>query len=81
MFAVLFVDLDGFKSINQLARPCSRGRFAQDLRDLCREIVIDDVRLRVSASIGIAVYPRDGLNVETCRVTVRAYCRQPCVTH
>ena len=35
------------------------------LRDLCREIVIDGVRLRVSASIGIAVFPRDGNDVET----------------
>jgi diguanylate cyclase len=108
MFALLFVDLDGFKNINDslghavgddLLRTCATrlhrnfrhrdvvarvggdqfviivvglldasvaGPIADNaLRNLCREIVIDEVRLRVSASIGIAVYPRDGLNVET----------------
>jgi diguanylate cyclase len=108
MFAMLFVDLDGFKTINDslghavgddLLKTCASrlgqnlrhddmvariggdqfvivvsglfdsavaGAIARNvLRDLCREIVNDGMRLRVSASIGIAVFPRDGSNVET----------------
>ncbi|CAB3789596.1 putative bifunctional diguanylate cyclase/phosphodiesterase [Pararobbsia alpina] len=108
MFAVLFVDLDGFKSINDslghavgddLLKTCgdrlrrilrhddmiariggdefvivmdrlleasAAGAVANSaLHELCQEIEINGVRLRVSASIGIAVFPRDGHNVET----------------
>jgi diguanylate cyclase len=107
MFAVLFVDLDGFKTINdslghaigdELLTTCAYrlGRNLRNddmvarvggdefvivvdrlsdasvagaiagsvLRELCHEIMINGVRLRVSASIGIAVFPRDGHNVE-----------------
>jgi diguanylate cyclase (GGDEF)-like protein len=108
IFAVLFVDLDGFKTINDslghavgddLLKTCA-NRLGQNLRhddmvariggdefvivvdglsdasaaatvasnvlhEICHEIVINGVRLRVSASIGIAVFPRDGDNVES----------------
>jgi diguanylate cyclase len=107
MIAVLLVNLDGFKAINDslghavgddflktcasrlgqnlrhddmvarlggdefvivmggLLDPSFAGQITDNvLRDLCREIVIDGVRLRVSASIGIAVFPRDGNDVE-----------------
>jgi diguanylate cyclase (GGDEF)-like protein len=108
IFAVLFVDLDGFKTINDslghavgddLLKACANrlgqtlrhddmvARIGGDefvivvdglpnasaaasvassvLRELCHEIMINGVRLRVSASIGIAVFPRDGDNVES----------------
>jgi diguanylate cyclase len=108
MIAVLLVNLDGFKTINDslgravgddflktcasrlgqslrhddmvariggdefvivvsgLLDPSLAGRITDNvLRELCREIVINGVRLRVSASIGIAVFPRDGNDVET----------------
>jgi diguanylate cyclase len=106
--AVLLVNLDGFKTINDslghgvgddflrtcasrlsqslrhddmvariggdefvivvsgLLDPSVAGRITDSvLRELCREIVANGVRLRVSASIGIAVFPRDGNDVET----------------
>ena len=107
MFAVLFIDLDGFKSINDslghgvgddLLQVCAE-RLRQDLRHtdmvarlggdefvivvenladassavtvangvlqrLSQEIVLDGLPLRVSASIGIAFYPRDGGNAD-----------------
>jgi diguanylate cyclase len=108
MIAVLLVNLDGFKTINDslghaigddflktcasrlgqnlrhddmvariggdefvivvsgLLDPSLAGRITDNvLHELCREIVINGVRLRVSASIGIAVFPRDGKDVET----------------
>jgi diguanylate cyclase len=108
MFALLLVNLDGFKIINDslghdvgddflktcasrlgqnvrhddmvariggdefvivvsgLLDPSVAGHITDNvLRDLCREIVINGVRLRVSASIGIAMFPRDGNDVET----------------
>jgi diguanylate cyclase (GGDEF)-like protein len=108
MIAVLLVNLDGFKTINDslghavgddflktcanrlgqnlrhddmvariggdefvivvggLLDPSVAGQITDNvLRELCREIVINGVRLRVSASIGIAVFPRDGNDVET----------------
>ena len=104
-FAVLFIDLDGFKSINDslghgvgddLLQVCAE-RLCQDLRRtdmvarlggdefvivvedvadassavavangvlrrLSEEVVVNGLPLRVSASIGIAFYPRDGGN-------------------
>jgi diguanylate cyclase (GGDEF)-like protein len=104
-FAVLFIDLDGFKSINdslghgvgdELLHVCAE-RLCQDLgrsdmvarlggdefvivvedvtdtssaaavangvlRRLSQELVVNGLPLRVSASIGIAFYPRDGHN-------------------
>ena len=108
MIAVLLVNLDGFKTINDslghavgddflktcasrlgqnlrhddmvariggdefvivvggLLDPSVAGQITDNvLRELCREIVINGVRLRVSASIGIAVFPRDGDDVAT----------------
>lgn len=108
MIAVLLVNLDGFKTINDslghavgddflktcasrlgqnlrhddmvariggdefvivvggLLDPSVAGQITDNvLRELCREIVINGVRLRVSASIGIAVFPRDGNDVAT----------------
>ena len=106
-FAVLFIDLDGFKSINdslghgvgdELLQVCAE-RLREDLRQtdlvtrlggdefvivvenvaeassavavangvlrrLNQEIVINGLPLRVSASIGIAFYPRDGGNAD-----------------
>jgi diguanylate cyclase len=102
-FAVLFIDLDGFKSINDslghgvgddLLQVCAE-RLCQDLRRtdmaarlggdefvivadassavalangllrrLSEEVVVNGLPLRVSASIGIAFYPRDGGNVD-----------------
>ncbi|APA88145.1 EAL domain-containing protein [Paraburkholderia sprentiae WSM5005] len=106
-FAVLFVDLDGFKSINDslghrvgddLLQVCAE-RLREDLRHtdmvarlggdefvividnvadgssavavanavlrrLSQEIVVNGLQLRVSASIGIAIYPRDGGNAD-----------------
>jgi diguanylate cyclase len=106
-FAVLFIDLDGFKSINdslghgvgdELLRECAK-RLSQDLqgtdmvarlggdefvivvenmadassaasvangvlRRLSQEIVVNNLPLRVSASIGVAFYPQDGDNVD-----------------
>ncbi|WP_027803494.1 putative bifunctional diguanylate cyclase/phosphodiesterase [Paraburkholderia dilworthii] len=102
-FAVLFIDLDGFKSVNDslghgvgddLLQVCAE-RLRQDLRHtdmvarlggdefvivvenvaemssavavangvlqrLSQDIVVNGLPLRVSASIGIAFYPRDG---------------------
>jgi diguanylate cyclase (GGDEF)-like protein len=106
-FAVLFIDLDGFKSINDslghgvgddLLQVCAE-RLCQDLRGtdmvarlggdefvivvenvadpssavavgdgvlrrLSEEVVVNGLPLRVSASIGIAFYPRDGRNAD-----------------
>jgi len=106
-FAVLFIDLDGFKSINDslghgvgddLLQVCAE-RLCQDLRRtdmvarlggdefvivvedvadpssavavangvlrrLSEEVVVNGLPLRVSASIGIAFYPRDGRNTD-----------------
>ena len=106
-FAVLFIDLDGFKSINDslghgvgddLLQVCA-GRLREDLRHtdmvarlggdefvivventadassavavangvlrrLSQEIVVNGLPLRVSASIGIAFYPRDGADAD-----------------
>ena len=107
--AVLFLDLDGFKQVNdtlghpggdellrraaQRLRTCVRrasdtvARLGGDeftivlgevlrsldfalvaqkiLRELARPFVIDNQELFVSASIGIALYPADGLDCET----------------
>jgi diguanylate cyclase (GGDEF)-like protein len=107
MFAVLYIDLDSFKAINDslgraagdvLLETCAR-RLGQNLRhndlvaradgdefaivvgnmldtsvagaiansvlqELCREIVIGTTRLRISASVGIAIFPQDGREVE-----------------
>jgi diguanylate cyclase (GGDEF)-like protein len=106
-FAVIFIDLDGFKAINdslghsigdELLRACAErlrqeldhadmvARLGGDefvivvqnaddassavavangvLRRLSHEIVVSGLPLRVSASIGIALYPRDGRNVD-----------------
>ncbi|REG48484.1 diguanylate cyclase/phosphodiesterase [Paraburkholderia sp. BL6669N2] len=106
-FAVLFIDLDGFKSVNDslghgvgddLLQVCAE-RLRKDLRHtdmvarlggdefvivvdnvaeassaaavangvlrrLSQEIVVNGLPLRVSASIGIAFYPRDGGNAD-----------------
>ncbi|RKT21102.1 diguanylate cyclase/phosphodiesterase [Paraburkholderia sp. RAU2J] len=102
-FAVLFIDLDGFKAINDslghgvgddLLQVCAE-RLREDLRQtdmvarlggdefvivaeassaeataagvlrrLSEEIVVDGLPLRVSASIGIALHPRDGGNAD-----------------
>ncbi|WP_144147141.1 putative bifunctional diguanylate cyclase/phosphodiesterase [Paraburkholderia sp. BCC1884] len=107
MFAVLFIDLDGFKSINDslghgvgddLLEVCAErlrqalrhtdmvARLGGDefvivvetlsdassaetvaegvLRRLSEEITVNGLPLRVSASIGIAFYPRDGGDAE-----------------
>jgi diguanylate cyclase (GGDEF)-like protein len=107
VFAVLFIDLDGFKAINDslghgvgddLLQLCAE-RLRKDLRHtdmvarlggdefvivvenvadsssavavangvlqrLSEEIVVNGLPLRVSASIGIAFYPCDGVNAE-----------------
>lgn len=106
-FAVLFLDLDGFKTINdslghavgdELLRTCAErlsGNVRKDdvvsrvggdefvillrnvsdasfagaiatslLRVLCQEAILHEVRLSVSASIGVALFPRDGNNTD-----------------
>jgi len=108
IFAVLFLDLDGFKAVNdslghgvgdELLRICAErltasvrkddvvARVGGDefvillrslpdpkvaasvaasiLRVLCQEALINGVRLRVYASIGIAQFPRDGNDTES----------------
>ncbi|SFB02338.1 diguanylate cyclase (GGDEF) domain-containing protein [Collimonas sp. OK607] len=106
-FAVLFLDLDGFKTINdslghavgdELLKMCAQrlrenvrkddvvARVGGDefvivlngpiepsaaehiaaclVRVVCEEAIIHNVRLRVSTSIGIALFPRDGRSTE-----------------
>ncbi len=106
-FAVLFLDLDGFKTINdslghavgdELLKMCAyrlRENVRKDdvvarvggdefvivlngpiepsdaehiaaclVRVVCEEAIIHNVRLRVSTSIGIALFPRDGRSTE-----------------